>query len=164
MQKAVRKWWDGLTQWVVLNWEEDVRPSLCPQGPQLVLNNTCSAMKIRFMNKCWRWLMSPPMYPYWTRLKFLFFRWMPPLCAPASPDSSLCPFFCLQQVFSIFAFATIGGYTGTTHLTVSCPDRDQPVEAFFAYPFRYWRALALSQSSFWCSVLIGPVHTFTSLV
>lgn len=42
----------------------------------------------------------------------------------------------LEWVFSIFAFATIGGYTGTTHLTVSCPDRDQPVEAFFAYPFR----------------------------
>ncbi|XP_004571490.1 synaptophysin-like protein 2a isoform X2 [Maylandia zebra] len=42
----------------------------------------------------------------------------------------------LEWVFSIFAFATIGGYTGTTHLTVSCPDGDQPVEAFFAYPFR----------------------------
>lgn len=50
--------------------------------PQLVLNNTCSAMKIRFMNKCWLCLMSPPMHPYWTRLKFLFFRWMPPpVCA-----------------------------------------------------------------------------------
>uniref|UniRef100_A0A669DXA7 Synaptophysin-like 2a n=1 Tax=Oreochromis niloticus TaxID=8128 RepID=A0A669DXA7_ORENI len=55
---------------------------------------------------------------------------MPPLCL------SLPVFFCLQQVFSIFAFATIGGYTGTTHFTVSCPDKDQPVEAFFAYPFR----------------------------
>lgn len=57
----------------------------------------------------------------------------------------------LEWVFSIFAFATIGGYTGTTHFTVSCPDKDQPVEAFFAYPFRlamksYCRPLCNSSS------------------
>lgn len=43
----------------------------------------------------------------------------------------------LEWVFTIFAFATTGGYTGKTHLTVKCPDKDpMPISPVFAYPFR----------------------------
>ncbi|KAM9814109.1 synaptophysin-like protein 2a [Neosynchiropus ocellatus] len=41
----------------------------------------------------------------------------------------------LDWVFTIFAFATTGGYTGATHFSVSC-STDMAVEAAFGYPFR----------------------------
>ncbi|KAF7652209.1 hypothetical protein LDENG_00099880 [Lucifuga dentata] len=42
----------------------------------------------------------------------------------------------LEWVFTIFAFATTGGYTGSTHFTVKCPFGEQEVSPKFGYPFR----------------------------
>ncbi|KAJ8258768.1 hypothetical protein COCON_G00177800 [Conger conger] len=43
----------------------------------------------------------------------------------------------LEWVFSIFSFATTGGYTGSTDFTVHCsPKEGELVTASFGYPFR----------------------------
>ncbi|KAL6111352.1 sypl1 [Pungitius sinensis] len=43
----------------------------------------------------------------------------------------------LEWVFTIFAFATTGGYTGTTHFTLKCPKAiDKHIQPMFGYPFR----------------------------
>ncbi|KAJ7304168.1 hypothetical protein JRQ81_011698 [Phrynocephalus forsythii] len=42
----------------------------------------------------------------------------------------------LQWIFSIFAFATCGGYSGKTVLLLRCPNHNFSVVTNFAYPFR----------------------------
>ncbi|KAJ8260287.1 hypothetical protein GJAV_G00179230 [Gymnothorax javanicus] len=43
----------------------------------------------------------------------------------------------LEWVFSIFAFATTGGYTGSTNFVVNCPEKVEiSVKATFGFPFR----------------------------
>lgn len=44
----------------------------------------------------------------------------------------------LEWVFTIFAFATTGGYLGSTHFTVNCPEpaKSLDVNPVFGYPFR----------------------------
>ncbi|KAK1799957.1 hypothetical protein P4O66_006484 [Electrophorus voltai] len=63
----------------------------------------------------------------------------------------------LEWLFTIFAFATTGGYTGFTTIATVCVDATSNVTAKFGYPFRQHLA-------FYCQVLcyfrlLGTVYT-----
>uniref|UniRef100_A0A8C3Y6G3 Uncharacterized protein n=1 Tax=Catharus ustulatus TaxID=91951 RepID=A0A8C3Y6G3_CATUS len=53
-----------------------------------------------------------------------------PPVPPSNPQS--------PQLFSIFAFATCGGFSGSLRLSIECapPNRSQPINVAFGYPFR----------------------------
>lgn len=59
----------------------------------------------------------------------------------AAPAAPLCDFLSSLslplQIFTIFAFATTGGYVGSSRFSVICNKTESPVEAKFGYPFRY---------------------------
>ncbi|KAL2103739.1 hypothetical protein ACEWY4_000607 [Coilia grayii] len=60
-------------------------------------------------------------------------------CIPSFPLSLSPPPPTPPQVFSIFAFATCGGYSGKFELSVECKNRsesDLSIEVEFGYPFR----------------------------
>uniref|UniRef100_A0A8C0ITS1 Uncharacterized protein n=1 Tax=Chelonoidis abingdonii TaxID=106734 RepID=A0A8C0ITS1_CHEAB len=60
--------------------------------------------------------------------------WRRPLKGPGEREKSQGS---LSSIFSIFAFATCGGYSGHTSIKVSCPDtKNETLEAAFGYPFR----------------------------
>ncbi|XP_044290815.1 synaptophysin-like protein 1 [Varanus komodoensis] len=42
----------------------------------------------------------------------------------------------LEWIFSIFAFATCGGYSGKTSVQLKCTEQNLTLETSFAYPFR----------------------------
>uniref|UniRef100_A0A8D0L0D9 Synaptophysin like 1 n=1 Tax=Strix occidentalis caurina TaxID=311401 RepID=A0A8D0L0D9_STROC len=63
----------------------------------------------------------------------------------------------LEWIFSIFAFATCGGFQGETTLLVSCKDVvNRTVTAAFAYPFRNGNRL------YYCFVALYLKLCFTS--
>lgn len=61
----------------------------------------------------------------------------------------------LEWVFTIFAFATTGGYSGATNIIVKCPTPpDVTTKAVFGYPFR------LSAYPYQVDTCPGPAHVF----
>lgn len=44
------------------------------------------------------------------------------------------------QVFAIFAFATAGGYCGSTHFSRTCGAEAKNININFCYPFRYYES------------------------
>uniref|UniRef100_A0A3Q3W7L9 MARVEL domain-containing protein n=1 Tax=Mola mola TaxID=94237 RepID=A0A3Q3W7L9_MOLML len=65
----------------------------------------------------------------------------------------------LEWVFTIFAFATTGGYSGTSHITVTCSGSKEgiDVKAQFGYPFR------LSAHPYYVPTCNGSQTTLTFL-
>ncbi|KAM8914173.1 synaptophysin-like protein 2a isoform 2-T2 [Spinachia spinachia] len=73
----------------------------------------------------------------------------------------------LEWVFAIFAFATTGGYTGTTHFTVKCPGLTKKlIEPMFGYPFRRITQGDFSSSAefFVCVGVFGFLYCTATLI
>ncbi|XP_065276088.1 synaptophysin-like protein 1 [Emys orbicularis] len=65
----------------------------------------------------------------------------------------------LEWIFSIFAFATCGGYSGHTSIKVSCFDtKNETLEAAFGYPFRLNTVLFKDLDSKKCNSTWHPTH------
>ncbi|XP_030399039.1 synaptophysin-like protein 1 isoform X1 [Gopherus evgoodei] len=62
-------------------------------------------------------------------------------------------------IFSIFAFATCGGYSGQTSIKVSCQDtKNETLEAAFGYPFRLNTVVFKELDSKKCNNTWTPTH------
>ncbi|KAM9114264.1 synaptophysin-like protein 1 isoform 1-T1 [Pangshura tecta] len=65
----------------------------------------------------------------------------------------------LEWIFSIFAFATCGGYSGHTSIKVSCSDtKNETLEAAFGYPFRLNTVMFKDLESKKCNGTWTPTH------
>uniref|UniRef100_A0A452GUZ2 MARVEL domain-containing protein n=1 Tax=Gopherus agassizii TaxID=38772 RepID=A0A452GUZ2_9SAUR len=65
----------------------------------------------------------------------------------------------LEWIFSIFAFATCGGYSGQTSIKVSCQDtKNETLEAAFGYPFRLNTVVFKELDSKKCNNTWTPTH------
>nr|XP_003225016.1 PREDICTED: synaptophysin-like protein 1 [Anolis carolinensis] len=65
----------------------------------------------------------------------------------------------LQWIFSIFAFATCGGYSGKTAIFLTCPaNKNVTLEADFAYPFRLHKATFEHLNTSKCNTTWNTVH------
>ncbi|KYO34931.1 synaptophysin-like protein 1 [Alligator mississippiensis] len=65
----------------------------------------------------------------------------------------------LQWIFSIFAFATCGGYGGNTSFKVSCSQtKNESVTATFGYPFRLNTVAFQTQSKVFCNETWNDLH------
>ncbi|KAM7134021.1 synaptophysin-like protein 1 isoform 1-T1 [Macrochelys suwanniensis] len=65
----------------------------------------------------------------------------------------------LQWIFSIFAFATCGGYSGHTSIKVRCLDaKNETLEAAFGYPFRLNTVVFKNLDTKLCNSTLPQTH------
>ncbi|TFJ96202.1 WD repeat-containing protein 6 [Platysternon megacephalum] len=65
----------------------------------------------------------------------------------------------LQWIFSIFAFATCGGYSGYTSIKVNCSGtKNETFKAAFGYPFRLNTVVFKDLDSKYCNNTWHPTH------
>lgn len=91
------------------------------------------------------------------------------ICSPLDPNlkpisfCSLVLSLLLPQIFAIFVFATIGGYSGSTSFNIRCQGKgNHEVLVNFSYPFR-WASLCLGYTDFKIIEYTDrdwPIHSF----